>query len=143
MNKILRVIRWRNIKANIKQFLSVILIMFLSTTLLFGFIVNSKTLQNTIDSYFAETNLADLWIYTDQVTDEDRLFLETEQLKYTERFYLEGVSELVNQKIENDTKFYVLPRKTTVSIPYIEKGAVGCLIDKNLAEQQIIKLITI
>lgn len=134
MNKILRVIRRRNIRANIKQFLSVILIMFLSTTLLFGFIVNSKTLQNTIDTYFEKTNLADLWVYTNQVTDEDRAFFDSEQFEYTERFYLNSVSELINQKVENNTKFYIIPRKTTVSIPYIEKGIVGCLIDKNLAE---------
>ena len=51
MNKTLNKIRWRNIKANLKQFLSVILIMFLSTTLLFGFIVNSNTLESAVDEY--------------------------------------------------------------------------------------------
>ena len=134
MNKILRIIRWRNIKANLKQFLSVILIMFLSTTLLFGFIVNSNTLDNTINSYFDKTNLADLWVYTDKVTDADKVFFEENSLKYTERLYMSGEAKLLNQDVSNNAKVYVLPRKTTVSIPYIEKGRAGCLIDKNMAE---------
>lgn len=134
MNKILRIIRWRNIKANIKQFLSVILIMFLSTTLLFGFIVNSNTLNGSITEYFEKTNLADLWVYTDKVTDADKQFFEDNDLKYTERLFMTGEGKLLNQDATNNTKVYVLPRKTTVSIPYIERGRAGCLVDKNMAE---------
>lgn len=134
MNKILRIIRWRNIKANLKQFLSVILIMFLSTTLLFGFIVNSNTLNTSIENYFEKTSLADLWVYTNKITDEDRQFFEDNSLKYTERLFMSGEGKLLNQDVTNNTKMYVLPRKTTVSIPYIEKGRAGCLVDKNMAE---------
>ena len=134
MDKILRKIRWRNIKANLKQFLSVILIMFLSTTLLFGFIVNSNTLNSSIDSYFEKTNLADLWVYADKVTDADKQFFEDNNLKYTERLFMSGEGKLLNQDTTNNTKVYVLPKKTTVSIPYIEKGRPGCLVDKNMAE---------
>ncbi len=138
MNKILRVIRRRNIKSNLKQFLSVVLIMFLSTTLLFGFIVNAKTLKSATDNYYAQTNLANIWVYTDNVSTADYEFFENNFDKFTQRLYISTSSSLVRQEAENNTKIYVLPSDLKVSaaasIPYLERGEVGCLIDKNLAE---------
>jgi len=135
MNKTLKKIRWRNIKANMKQFLSVVLIMLLSTTLLFGFIVNASTLKSAVNEYFEKTNLADVWVYTDKITDADRTFFSVNSNEYTERLYLNGSSMLVNQNAENSAKVYVLPKeKTKVSLPVKERGEFGCMIDKNVVE---------
>ena len=71
MNKVLKKLRSRNIKGNIKQFLSVIFIVLLATMLFSGFMTNSYTLRSCVDNYFTETNLADLWVNTDNVSAED------------------------------------------------------------------------
>ena len=87
MKQILKKLRMRNLQANIKQFLSVILIVFLSVTLLSGFIVNSHTLNRSITTYFEETNLADLWFYTDGLTQEDENYFEENEIDYCGRLY--------------------------------------------------------
>ena len=49
-------------QTNFKQFLSVVFIVFLSVTLLSGFILNSHTLNKSVNTYFEQTNLS---IFTD------------------------------------------------------------------------------
>lgn len=131
MDKIFRKLLTRNIKDNLKQFISVIVIVFLCTMLLSGFIVNSNTLNKSVDRYFDETRLADLWVYTDKVTSEDEKFYEDNGFNYDKRLYLETTSEIANNTKSN-TKVYV--SKGKISTPYIEKGIKGCLIDKNVWE---------
>ncbi len=131
MDKIFRKLLTRNISENIKQFISVIVIVFLCTMLLSGFIVNSNTLNKSVDRYFNETRLADLWVYTDKVTAEDEKFYSDNNLDYDKRLYLETTSEIANNTKSN-TKVYV--SKGKLSTPYIEKGIKGCLIDKNVWE---------
>ena len=137
MNKILNKLRRRNIKSNIKQFLSVIFIVLLSTMLLSGFITNSYTLESTINTYFEKTNLADLWIYTDKVTAADEEFLTSNQIEYDKRLYFETTAEINTLKTHNSAKVYVYKGK--VSTPYVETGKKGCLIDKNVAQNHNIR----
>lgn len=138
MKKIFRKLLVRNIRANIKQFLSVILIVLLSTMLLSGFIVNSSTLDKSISNYFADTKLADLWVYTDKVTDADEEFYASCTESYSKRLYLETSAEVVSSRRQNNTKIYVSDGK--VSTPYVESGQKGCLIDKNVAKNNNIKV---
>lgn len=138
MKKIFRKLLMRNIRSNIKQFLSVILIVLLSTMLLSGFITNSNTLEKSINNYFSDTNLANLWVYTNKVTAEDEEFYKDNTDKYSKRLYLETSAEVVSSRRQNNAKIYVSDGK--VSTPYIESGQKGCLIDKNVAKNNNIKV---
>lgn len=138
MNKIFRKLLVRNIGANIKQFLSVILIIFLSTTLLSGFITNSCMLDKSINNYFNDTNLANLWVYTDKVSDSDEDFYNTLDAKYSKRLYFETSAEITSTRQQNNTKVFVSDGH--VSTPYIESGKKGCLIDKHVAKNTNIKV---
>ena len=132
MNKILKRLRSRNLQANFKQFLSVILIVFLSVTLLSGFIVNSRSLDTSIDRYFEKTNLANIWVGTSEVSAEDEVFYDSLDESYSKRLFLETTGTIPELNTENVSKIYVSNGK--VSTPYIESGIKGCLIDKNVAK---------
>lgn len=132
MNKILKRLRSRNLQANFKQFLSVILIVFLSVTLLSGFIVNSRSLDTSIDRYFEKTNLANIWVGTSEVSAEDEVFYDSLEESYSKRLFLETTGTIPELNTENVSKIYVSNGK--VSTPYIESGIKGCLIDKNVAK---------
>lgn len=106
----------------------------LSVMLLSGFIVNSKTLSETIDTYFEKTNLANVWLNVSEVTDEDEQFFAEQNLKYGNRLYIETSGKISSVSSENTSKIYVSDGK--ISSPYIESGKRGCLIDKKVAENQ-------
>ncbi|MBR7172612.1 MAG: ABC transporter permease [Clostridia bacterium] len=148
MNKVLKKLRSRNIKGNIKQFLSVIFIVLLATMLFSGFMTNSHTLNSSIDNYFEKTNLADLWVHTDKVTEEDEKFLIDNDIEFNKRFYFEAVAEIKSLKITNAVKVYVCKAEISepysgICNPYIESGKAsagyGCLLDKNVAKNNDIR----
>lgn len=132
MNEALKKLRSRNLQANFKQFLSVILIVFLSVMLFSGFVTNSHTLSKSVDKYFEKTNLADVWVYTDRVTAEDESFFSKNQIDYCNRLFIETTGRVEELNTENISKIYVSDGK--ISTPYIERGLKGCLIDKNIAK---------
>ena len=143
MKKSLSVILKRNIVANIKQFLAVIVIVFLSVTLLSGFLVNSNTLEKSVDKYFATTNLADLWLYVDKVTKEDEEFFDSLEIDYVKRLKFDVITKVRNGKKEENSSIFVYDRvakNSTPSIPYIvnELSGIeteGCWIDQNYAKE--------
>ena len=137
MNKILKRLRGRNIKYNLKQFLSVIFIVLLSTMLLSGLITSSFTLNSAVDEYFEKTNLADIWVQTDVVSEADEAFLNKKNIEYDKRIYFESTAEIRTLQKNNSAKIYIYKGK--VSTPYIETGKKGCLIDKNVARNHHIK----
>lgn len=110
--------------------------------LLSGFIINSSTLEKSVDSYFEDTNLADLWVYTNKVDNNDIAFFENlEQeydIKYEQRLYFEVPAKISSAGLPNSSKIYV--SKGSISTPYVEStsyldlGKQGCLIDKNVAK---------
>lgn len=137
MNKIFRKLTLRNIKLNLKQFASVILIVFLGVMLLSGFITNSYMFKKSINKYFEDTNLAKTWLYVSKVTDEDRDFFKSQNISFDERLYLETSTNITGKSSSNNAKIYV--GKGKISTPYIESGIAGCLIDKNVVKNNNIK----
>lgn len=137
MNKVLKKVRSRNIKNNFKQFLSVIFIVLLATMLFSGFITNSYTLNACVNNYFTDTNLADLWVNTDNVSAEDEAFFAANTDKFDKRLQFETNAEIELIKKSSSASIYVYDGK--VSTPYIESGKKGCLIDKNVAKDQKIQ----
>ncbi len=137
MNKLLKKLRKRNLQTNFKQFLSVVLIVFLSVTLLSGFIVNSHILDKSIDKYFEKANLADVWVYTDKVTTEDEQFYISNQIVSEKRLYFESTAKFEEQNASNLSKIYVGDGE--ISSYIVESGKAGCLIDKNVVKNNNIK----
>ena len=137
MNKVLKKVRSRNIKSNFKQFLSVIFIVLLATMLFTGFMTNSFTLKSCVDNYFEKTNLADLWVNTDNVSEQDEAFFNENAIEYDKRLQFETVAEIELLKKTSSASIYVYDGK--ISTPYIESGKKGCLIDKNVAKDQKIQ----
>lgn len=148
MNKVLKKLRSRNIKGNFRQFLFVIFIVLLATMLFSGFMTNSNTLNSSVDNYFEKTNLADLWIHIDKVTEEDEQFLVDNGIEFNKRFYFEAVAEIKSLKITNNVRIYVCKAEISepysgICNPYIESGKAnagyGCLLDKNVAKDNNIR----
>ena len=142
MNKILNRIRKRTIKSNLKQFLSVIFIVLLASMLFSGFMTNSYTLKSSVNNYFKNTNLADLWLTVDGVRQEDEKFLKDNEIDFNKRLYFEAVAEIDSLSLSNAARIYVSKSSvqepySAICNPYIESGKAnsgyGCLIDKNVA----------
>ena len=127
IKKIFSTLRVRTLKSNFKQFLSSFVIVLLATMLISGFFANSSTLDRTINTYFEETNLADMWIYTNKITDADTAFFDENNISYSKRFYAETSAKISSTNIQNNGKIYVANGK--ISNPSIESGQKGCLID--------------
>lgn len=140
MNKIFNKLALRNIKSNFKQFISVILIVFLCTMLLCGFIVNSYTLDGAINSYFSENKLADLWLYVDKVTEKDTTFLDENNIEHDERFFFETSASVDQVTGSNNAKIFVyngeLISKPELSFANVDNNnnPIGCYIDKHVAD---------
>lgn len=105
--------------------------------LISGFFVNSSTLSKTIETYFEDTNLADMWVWTDKITSTDEAFFEDNKIDYSKRFYAETTAEIPSMNIQNNAKIYV--GNGRISNPIIESGSRGCLIDKNVAKNNGIR----
>lgn len=132
MNKAFKKFKFRNIRSNIKQFISVIIIVFLSTMLLSGFIVNASTLSSSVNRFYAETNFADMWLYVDGVTQEDENFFESQNIKYNKRLYFETSITISNGQNKQNAQVYV--GSGAISNPVIVSGWKGLLIDEHIAE---------
>lgn len=136
----------RTIFSNFRQFVSVILIVLLATMLLSGFITNSSILETSIDRYFSETNLADLWLYVDGVSEQDEEFLKSNDITYNKRLYMELSGRIEEKNIQNHIKVYVADEESksysgvAISNPYWEAGLRGCLIDKRVASDMGLEL---
>ncbi len=139
MKKTLKKLLKRNIAYNFKQFLFVVFIVFLSMTLLSGFFVNAKTLSSSVDRYFSETNLADLWVYVKNMTNEDEQFLKDNNLKYEKRLKFEAKASINDGDLSKNSEVFVYDTGN-VSSPYVYSTIDGCWIDKNVAKNNNIKV---
>ena len=124
--KILRRLARREMKKNRLQFASMIAITMLAVTLFCGFLSNTKTLKKAVDSYFASTDLCDLCVQMQNVTEEDKEYFSALGEKTEYRIYAEGTFG------EKSSKIYV--GDTSVSHPVLLKGEAGVLIDEKTAQ---------
>ena len=74
MNNILKRFRKRNIQTNIHHFVLVILVVAVSMGLFIGLLINSMTLKNTIKTFYLNTNLPDVWVTSDKISQADETF---------------------------------------------------------------------
>ena len=132
MNKILKRFRKRNIQTNIHHFVLVILVVAVSMGLFIGLLINSMTLKNTIKTFYLNTNLPDVWVTSDKISQADEDFY-AEYFDYEKRLFLEQKISIDSKNL--DANIYVSNGK--MSTPYIEKGASlnAVYVDKNDAEK--------
>ena len=139
MGKIFKKLTFRTIGSNFRQFLSVILIVFLASMLMSGFLTNYSTLNNCINTYFSKTKLADCWLDVSAFSEQDNDFFKSiDGISYSKRLYFESSLKIVDSRASNNGKVYVYDGR--ISTPYIETGAWGCVIDKTVAENNDINV---
>lgn len=121
----------REIKNNIKQFLALILIAGLAVTLYVGLSANAKSLQNRVDKLYDAGNIADIFVYSTDVNDEDMEYLSNIDgvEKVEKRFSLD---ECIVYR--NTGTLMIVPDDNTICVPSELEGTRGVVIDSMFAE---------
>lgn len=121
----------REIKSNIKQFLALILIAGLAVTLYVGLSANAKSLQNRVDKLYEAGNIADIFVYSTDVNDEDMEYLANIDgvEKVEKRFSLD---ECIVYR--NTGTLMIVPDDNTICVPSELEGTRGVVIDSMFAE---------
>lgn len=132
MNGVLNKFKKRNIQANLYHFILVIFVVAVSVCLIMGLFISHFTLKKSIDYFYENSNLPNLWLDVDKITSEDEEFLE-ENYKYSKRMVFE--SEFNISKNNYFAKFIISDGK--VSTPYIAEGgkSKGCYVSDDFAEK--------
>lgn len=119
----------REIKTNLKQYLALILISLLAVTLFIGLTSNAKSLQSRVDDLYAKSNIADIFVYVDRTSDEEKYKLKD----------IEGVKE-VEKRLScsgyfdsHTSSFFIASEMNKLNQYYeIEEGGErGLLVDKH------------
>ena len=100
--------------------------------LFIGLLINSMTLKNTVKTFYSNTNLPDVWVVSDKITQEDDDFF-AEYFEYEKRLFLE--QEVVAGEKKINANIYVSNGKKAT--PYTEDGSrvAAVYVDKNDAEK--------
>jgi putative ABC transport system permease protein len=130
----------RDVRKNLLQYLSMIIITMLAVTLFCGFVSNTLTLERRTDDYFAVSNLTDLTAQFSSIDADDRAyFAELSDSggisAYEYRFYAEGSVGRRSGKI--------YAGNNAISAPVVVEGTSGVLLDismKGAAEVAVGKI---
>ena len=111
----------RDIRNYKVQFISIFLMAFIGVFVFSGLVGETNGLENSINTFYEETNLADGWIYSDYLVDQ---FLEQvyllgattqmeRQLIVDSQAELDGNPTIILHFVENNTisKFYLIEGK--------------------------------
>lgn len=128
IDKTLKKLKKRNIESNIKQFLAVILISFLSTLFLIGFVVNLWTIKGSVEKFYSQTSLPMFWLGVDSISGEDEKFFEKKGYYFDKRLYFETDVNVAELKESYTSKVYVSDGK--LSTPFVSTGTRGCFVDQ-------------
>lgn len=123
--------RKRNIQTNLYQLILVIFVVAVSVCLISGLIISHLTLEKSVNKFYSESNLPNLWIETDKINSSDEMFLS--KFNYTKRACF-GSEFQVGEK-NYSSKFLVSNRR--ISTPYIVEGdeGFGCYVDAKFIEK--------
>ena len=114
----------RSMRKNIKQLISIIAISFLSLCLFAGLTSNANNILERQNNLYEKTNLADVYVTTTGLTDDDRTAMRT---LYNidlieERIYLTA-------NVKNSNVYFVSTEASPkLSHPLIKEGEEGCLM---------------
>ena len=123
----------RDIRRNLLQYLSVIVITMLAVTLFCGFVSNTLTIQKKVNGFFNDCNLTDLLAQFSVLNGDDRGYFgqlskdkAVDSLEY--RFYAEGS---VNQK---SGKIYAGANAISAPLPAGSESKRGVMVDLKMKE---------
>ena len=127
------------------QFISIFLMAFIGVLVFSGMYADTNSFETTLDDYYAETNLADGWIYSDYLVDEflDQVYLlgattqMERQLVVDSHAKLDNAPDITLHFVENNTisKFYLIEGKA-LDINDSE----GVWLDKSFADARNLKI---
>ena len=131
MSNILGRFRKRNIQTNFYHFALVVFVVAISVCLISGLFINYFTLKSSVDRFFTQSKLPNLWIGTNQITKDDEDFFAS-KFDYGKRYKFETNYNVGSKEFEGE--FFVSDGKIT--IPYIMEGERerGCYVDAKFAE---------
>lgn len=136
MKGILNKFRKRNIQTNLPHFILVIFIVAVSVCLITGLFISHLTLSHSINNFYQESNLPNLWIEADGVTHEDEEFFA--KYDYSKRYVFEN--DIVIGDNNYSSKIFISDGE--VSRPYLVEGEKGngCYINEKFVKQHKIGL---
>lgn len=131
MSGTLNKFRKRNIETNLGHFSLVIFVVAISVSLVFGLLINYLTLNSSVENFYANSALPNLWIETDGIRSEDEEFLA--RYNYSKRYCFD--SSFTVGSGTHSSKFIVSDGK--VSKPYIVEGGreKGCYVDAKFIDK--------
>ena len=132
MKGVLNKFRKRNIQTNILHFTLVIFVVAVSVCLITGLFINYLTLNRSVNQFYNNSNLPNLWIETNQISTVDDSFYSS-RFEYTKRYKFDSDFRVGSGVYQGE--FLISSGK--VSIPYIIDGEreKGCYVDKRFAEK--------
>ncbi|MBR3885145.1 MAG: ABC transporter permease [Clostridia bacterium] len=132
MSNILNRFRKRNIQTNFYHFALVIFVIAVSVCLISGLIINYLTLSRSVNKFFNDSKLPNMWIESNQITNEDEAYLSS-KFEFDKRYKFD--SSFKTGSSEYFGTFLV--SGGDVSTPYITKGEreKGCYVDAKYAEK--------
>ena len=89
MNGVLNKFRKRNIQTNILHFTLVIFVVAVSVCLITGLLINYLTLNRSVNQFYNNSNLPNLYIETNQVSAVDDNFYSS-RFEYSKRYKFES-----------------------------------------------------
>lgn len=131
MSATLNKFRKRNIQTNWYHFALVVFVVAVSVCMIFGLLINYLTLRNSINTFCQQSNLPNLWIETDKITENDEEFLS--KYKYSKRYCFEKEFKVGSGAYTS--KFLV--SDGSISKPYIVEGerGKGCFVDAKFIDK--------
>lgn len=132
MKGVLSRFRKRNIQTNFYQFMLVIFVVAVSVCLIAGLFINYLTLKTSINNYFNDSNMPNLWIETNQITAQDETFFD-DRFEFDKRFRFESKYKTGTREYEGT----FLISGGDVSMPYLfeENKGKGCYVDAKFAKE--------
>lgn len=131
MSATLNKFRKRNIQTNWYHFMLVIFVVAVSVCLFFGLLINYLTLKNSVNEFYKQSNLPNLWIEIDGITEADEKFFEN--FNYSKRYCFEKEFKVGSGTYTS--KFLV--SDGSVSKPYIVDGerGKGCFVNAKFIDK--------
>ncbi len=119
----------REIKENINQYITVIIIAILSVTLFTGIYANWQDFAYKVDLIYQKSNMADAIVMTDNNQQDIKTYLDSNSINYEERLYLLGTVKNYNVIVASFNEKSTIDIPAYASVDKIDASMV--LVDEN------------
>lgn len=110
---------FRSIKSNFSQFLSIVLIIGVGTTVFMGMLTTITSLNSFLNEYYTSHNIADAWIYVPMLTEDEVHIIQLDNPELV----IEGRRHIdLEQAISGHTVTYRLLERTAINTVELQEG---------------------